>query len=186
MTLDSANEWDDMIPSAFVTVGPKPLKIFGEIALLCIAGTAGVSILVLFLGFLAHPWFLSNARIIIACTVAILVCWCTVAVLGALLWGRPRVDIGPDGFTDYGILGHRSRNWRDIEGSFTVIQVSWPFAVGRRRVVAYRLTAACKKSAHGKPTWLAGHDEAILICAELAIRAGELAEVLNRWKQGMP
>jgi len=179
------NEQDAMIPPA-ITVGPRPLKILGELALVSIAGTAGVSILVVFLGFLTHPWFLSNAWTIIACAAAILVCWCVIAVLGAFLWGRPRVEIGPEGFTDYGILGHRSRRWSDIDGNFTVIGVGWPFAVGRRRVVAYRLAGAFKGSARGKSAWLAGNDEAILICPELTIGAEQLAEVLNRWKQGVP
>jgi hypothetical protein len=159
----------------------------GELALASVAGTAGASIMVVFLGLLAHPWFLSNAGLIIACAVALLVCCCAIAVLGALLSGRPRVEIGPDGFTDYGILGHRSRRWSDVEGSFTVIRVGWPIAIGRRPVVAYRLTGAFKESARIKPiASLAGNDEAILICPELAIGAGELAEVLNRWKQGVP
>jgi hypothetical protein len=179
------NEQDAMIPPA-ITIGPRPLKILGEVALVSIAGTAGVSILVVFLGFLTHPWFLSNAPIIIACAAAILICWCVIAVLGAILWGRPRVEIRPEGFTDYGILGHRSRRWSDIDGSFTVIPVGWPFAVGRRRVVAYRLTGALKESARGQSAWLAGNDEAILICPELAIGADQLVEVLNSWKQGVP
>jgi hypothetical protein len=53
-------------------------------------------------------------------------------------------------------------------------------------VVAYHLTGAFKESARKKFASLAGNDEAILICPELAIRAAELAEVLNRWKQGVP
>jgi len=169
-----------------VTVGPKPLKIFGELSLLFIVGTAGVSLLVVFLGYLAHPWFLSHAWVVVGCAAAMLACWSMIAVLGALVWRRPRVEIGPDGFTDYGILGLRSRRWSDIEGDFTVIQISWPFAVGRRHVVAYRLTSTFKKFARRKPAALSGNDEAILICPELAIAAAELSEVLNQWKQGMP
>jgi hypothetical protein len=54
-------------------------------------------------------------------------------------------------------------------------------------VVAYRLTDTFKESALIKPVAsLAGNDEAILICGELAIGAGELADVLNRWRQGVP
>jgi hypothetical protein len=79
------------------------------------------------------------------------------------------------------LLGHRSRRWSDIEGSFVVIRV------GLQSVIAYRLTGAFKASARIRPApSLAGNDEAILICGELAMGAGELVEVLNRWKQGMP
>ena len=108
-------------------------------------------------------------------------------MLGAVIWARPRVEIGPDGFVDYGIVGHRSRLWNDIEGSFTVIRVGWPIAVGLRPVVAYRLNETFKKSARIKPVAsLEGNDEAILICGELAIGAGELADLLNRWKHSAP
>jgi hypothetical protein len=101
------------------------------------------------------------------------VCYCGIAVLGAVSWARPRVEIGPDGFVDYGIVGHRSRRWSDIKGSVTVIRVGWPIGVGLRPVVAYPLTDAFKESARIKPVAsLAGNDEAVLICGELAIGAG--------------
>jgi hypothetical protein len=170
-----------MIPPAFVTVGPSPLKILGKVAIVAIAMTVGAPILVVFVGFLAAPALLSHVWIITACTAALGACYCGIAVLGAVIWGRPRVEIGPDGFVDHGVLGHRTRRWSDIEGSFTVIRFGWG------RVVAYRLTDTFKESARINPiASLAGNDEAILICGELAIAARELADVLNRWKQGVP
>jgi hypothetical protein len=181
-----------MIPPATVTVGPSPLKILGSVAIASVAITVGVTILVVFLELLAavgllgllavSPWLWSYRWMIIACTAALVACYCGIAVLGAVIWARPRVEIGPDGFVDYGIVGHRSRRWSDIKGSFTVIRVGWPIGVGLRPVVAYRLTDAFKESARIKPVAsLAGNDEAILICGELAIGAEELADVLNRW-----
>jgi hypothetical protein len=170
-----------MIPPALVTVGPSPLKVLGKLAIAAVAITVGASILVVFVGSLAAPWLLSHAEIIIACTAALLACCCGVAVPGAAVWGRPRVEIGPDGFVTRGVIGNRSRRWSDIEGSFTVIRV------GLQSMVAYRLTDAFKESARIQPSAsLAGNDEAILFCGELAIGAGELADVLNRWKQGVP
>jgi hypothetical protein len=180
-----------MIRPATATVGPSPLKILAKLAIVSGATTGGVTILVVFLellaavgllGVLAVPPELWSYRwIIIACTAALTACYCGIAVLGAIIWRRPRVEIGPDGFVDYGILGHRSRRWSDIEGSFTVIRFGWG------RVVAYRLTDTFKESARINPiASLAGNDEAILICGELAIAARELADVLNRWKQGVP
>jgi hypothetical protein len=157
-----------------------------EVALLSVVIFVGACIMIVFLGLAAHRWFLSNALIIIACTAAILVCFCAIAPVGAIVWHRPRVEIGLDGFADYGILGHRSRRWSDVEGNFTVIQVGWPFAVGSRHVVAYRLTSAFKDAARKKFASMSGNDEAILICPELAIKAEELAKVLNQWKQGLP
>jgi hypothetical protein len=181
-----------MIPPATVTVGPSPLKILGSVAIASVAITVGVTILVVFLELLAavgllgllavSPWLWSYRWMIIACTAALVACYCGIAVLGAVIWARPRVEIGPDGFVDYGIVGHRSRRWSDIKGSFTVIRVGWPIGVGLQPVVAYRLTDAFKESARIKPVAsLAGNDEAILICGELAIGAEELADVLNRW-----
>jgi hypothetical protein len=131
-------------------------------------------------------WLWSYRWIIVGCTAAIVACCCGIAILGAVLWTRPRIEIGPEGFVDYGVIGHRWRSWSDIEGSFTVIRVGWPFSVGLQPVVAYRLTEAFKDLARIKPVAsLAGNDEAILICGELAIGAGELADFLNRWKQGV-
>jgi hypothetical protein len=150
-----------MIPPASVTVGPSPLKILRQVAIVFVAGTVGFSILVAFLGFLGAPWLLFNAWTIIACTAVLLACYCAIAVLGAVIWGLPRVEIGPDGFVDHGVLGHRSRRWSDIKGSFTVIRVGWPIGVGLRPVVAYRLTDAFKESARIRPVAsLAGNDEA--------------------------
>jgi hypothetical protein len=186
-----------VIPPATVTVGPSPLKVLGSVAIASVAISVGVTILVVFLELLAAvgllgllavpPWLWSYRWIITACTAALVACYCGIAVLGAVIWSRPRVEIDPDGFVDYGIVGHRSRRWSDIKGSFTVIRVGWPTGVGLRPVVAYRLTDAFKESARIKPVAsLAGNDEAILICGELAIGAEELADVLNRWKQGVP
>jgi hypothetical protein len=176
-----------MIPPTTVAVGPSPLKVFWKLAIASIAITVAAPIFVVFVGFLAAPSLLSYAWIITACTAALGACYCGFAVYGAVNWGRPRVEIGPDGFVDYGIIGHRSRRWSDIEGSFTVIRVGWPIGIGLQSVVAYRLTDDFKASARIRPiASLEGNDEAILICAELAIGARELADVLNQWKQGVP
>jgi len=136
----------------------------GKVAIASIAVTTLVLVCVVFVGFLAVPWLLSHAGTIIAGTAALLACYCGIAVLGAAVWGRPRVEIGPDGFTDRGILGHRSRLWGDIEGNFVDVTGRW------QSVVAYHLTDAFKASAWVRPiTSPAGNDEAILICGELAI-----------------
>jgi len=179
-----------------LTVGPSPLKVLGSVAIATVAITGGLTILVVLLELLAAArllgvlpmpaWVWSSRWTIVAWAAALVACYRGVAVLGAVIWARPRIEIGPDGFADYGVLGHRSRRWGDIVGGFTVIRVGWPFAVGRQRVVAYRLTHAFKEAARIKPVaLLGGYDEAILICGELAIGAGELAEVLNQWKQGV-
>jgi hypothetical protein len=172
-----------MTPPTCVTIGPSPLKLLGTAVITSIAITAGASILVVFVGFLTGPWLLSHAGIIIACTAALLACYWGIAMPVAITCGRPRVEIGPDGFDTHGILGHRWRRWSDIEGGFAVVRV------GLQPTVAYRLTGPLKESARIQPiASLAGqgHDEAILFCGELAMGAGELAEVLNQWKQGVP
>jgi hypothetical protein len=158
------------------------------------ATTIGVTILVASLELLASAgllgrvplplWLWSHRWLVVACTAVLVACYCGLAVLGAALWARPRVEIGPDGFVDYGVVGRRARCWGDIQGEFTVIRVGWPVGLRPRPVVAYRLTDAFKQSARVRPlNSLAGNDEAILICGELVIEAGELADVLNRWKQ---
>jgi hypothetical protein len=180
-----SDQQDAMTPPASLTVGPSPLKILGKVTIAAVAGTAGVCIFIVFMACSGNQWPLSNASIIIPCTAALFACYCGIAVLGAIIWGRPRIEIGPDGFVDHGILGHRLRRWSDIEGDFAVIRVGLQF--GLQSVVAYHVTSAFKESARIKPIRsLAGYDEAILIGGELAIGARELAEVLNRWKQGVP
>jgi len=170
-----------MAAAPAVTVEPSPLKIMGSLALLTIAVTAGVAIFVVLFGFLAHPWLLANAWAIIACTAAVLAGWCAIAVLGAVIWRRPRVEIDSDGFVTQGTFGRRQRRWSDIEGGFAVLRV------GLQSVVAYRLTDAFKEVARIRPiASLAEYDEAISFCGELAIGAGELADLLNRWKHDVP
>lgn len=164
-----------------VTVGPSPLKIFGGLAFLSIAGTAGVAIVVVLFGFLSHPWLLANAWTIIAGTAALLAGWCALGVFGAIIWHRPRVEIDSGGFVAQGTFGRRPRRWSDIEGGFAVIRV------GLQSVVAYRLTDGFKELARIQPiASLAEYDEAISFCGELALGAGELADLLNRWKHDMP
>jgi hypothetical protein len=167
-----------------MTVGPSPLKILAATAFAAVAGTAGAAILVVFLGFLQTPWLLLHFQAIIVCTAAALVAFSAFAVFGSIRWVRPRVEIGPEGFVTYGMAGRRPRRWSDIEGDFAVLRVGW------RKAVVYRLTDAFKASAPVaplKPTHsLAGNDEAILFCEELALGARELAEVLNQWKRGVP
>src|SRR5207248_2247986 len=146
------------LPTA-VTIGPSPLKLLGTAVVTSVAITAGVSLLVVFLGFLVVPWFLAHAGTIIAGTAALLACYWAVAVPVAVVCRWPRVEIGPDGFNTQGILGHRRRRWSDVEGGFAVARV------GLQPAVAYRITGACKESAGVQPiASLAkqGYDEAIL------------------------
>src|SRR5260370_31992545 len=98
-----------MTPSPSITIGPSPLKVLGQVAIVFVVGTLGLSILVVFLGFLGTPWLLSNAWTIIAYIAALLACFCVSAVPGTMVWGRPRVEIGPDGFVTRGVIGCRSR-----------------------------------------------------------------------------
>jgi hypothetical protein len=179
------------------TVGPNPFKVWGQLAIATVAITGGATMLVVVLEFLAAagllgwvplpPWLWLHHRSVITCISVLLVGYCAIAPLVAVISGRPKIEIGPEGFVDYGVVGHRSRRWNDIEGSFTVIRVGWPMAFGLRPVVAYRLTDAFKQSARIKPVAsLEGNDEAILICSELAIGAGELADLFNRWKHIAP
>ena len=170
-----------MTPPPSVTVGPSPLKVLGQVVLASFAGTAGLSILIVGLGFLANAWLLFHAGVIIACTAALFAGFCVFAVLCTVLRNRPRVEIGRDGFVSQGAFGRRPRRWTDVEGGFAAVKV------GFRSVVAYRLTDAAKASDRVKPVAPpAGYDDAIPFCGELAIGARELAEVLNRWKQSAP
>jgi hypothetical protein len=167
-----------MTPPAPIIVGPSPLKILGSVAIVSVVGVALVFVLIQVMAVLATPWPLLHAGIILACTTVVLASYCVIALLVAIVWGRPRVEIRPDGFIDSGAAGSRSRRWSDIEGGFVVIRVWW------QPKVAYRLTDAFKQSTRIKPiAALAGYDEAILICGELAIGAAALAEILNQHKQ---
>jgi hypothetical protein len=167
-----------MTPANSVTISPNPFKILRNVALVSVATTAATAVLVVFLGFFTVPWFLSHFWTIMNCTAALLVGYCGLATFGAMIWSRPRVEIGPEGFVIQGTVGRRARYWRDIDGSFTVVRK------GLQAAVAYRLTGVFKEAARMKPgPSLAGNDEVILICGELEIGAGKLAEVLNQWKQ---
>jgi hypothetical protein len=171
---------DVMNTPACVTIGPSPAKIMVMAMITSIGTTAVASMLVVFVGFLATPWVLSHAGIIIACTAALVGCYWVMAVSVAIIYARPRVVIGPVGFDTQGILGNRWRRWSDIEGGFAVVRV------GLQPTVAYRLTRAFKDSARIQPiASLAkqGHDEGILFCGELTMGAREIADVLNQWKQ---
>lgn len=167
-----------MTPSPSVTIGPSPLRILGKILIVSVATTAFAAAFVVIFGLLGHVWLVLHAEGVVAWTAAACGCFCVIAVLGALILRRPRIEIGPDGFVDQGIAGCRSRRWGDIQGGFVVTRFYL------QSVVAYRLTDAFKESAKFKPTLsLPGNDEAILISPELAIGAAELAEILNQWKQ---
>jgi len=170
-----------MTPPTSITIGPSVFKVLGKLVILSIAITALVAVLVVLVGFVAVPWLFIHAETIIAGTAVGFACYCGMAALGTIIWGRPRIEIGPECFADYGIVGHRSRRWCDIEGDFTVIIVSL------QAVVAYRLTDAFKASTRIQlVASLAGNDEAILVSGELEIGARELAEMLNQWKQRAP
>jgi hypothetical protein len=187
-----------MTSPATITVGPSLGKILGGVTIATIAITIGAVALVLcleraaaagLLGLLpVPPWLWSHRWGVVAALATLLGCYRGIAVLGALLWARPRIEIGEERFTDYGVVGKRSRRWSEVEGSFTIIQVGWPIALFKQPVVAYRLTDAGKKAAGIKQPieLLPGFDEAILICGELAIEPGELADVLNECKRCTP
>jgi hypothetical protein len=134
------------------------------------------------------PWLWTHRWSVVAGLTTFLALYRGIALVGAVFGSRPRIEISDEGFTDYGVLGQRSRRWSDIEGNFTVLRVGWPLALGLWPLVAYRLTDACKKSTRiGDPiASLQGNDEAILICEELSISAAELADILNQCKHGAP
>jgi len=118
---------------------------------------------------------------IVAWIAALLACFCVFAVVCTILRGRPRVEIGPDGFVTQGAFGRRPRRWTDIKGDFAAVKV------GFQTVVAYRLTDAARESDRVKPVAPpAGYDDAIAFCGELSIGARELADVLNRRRQAVP
>jgi hypothetical protein len=183
-----------MSPPDTLTVGPSLLKIVGGVTLATLAICVVLVALVFVLEYLANAgllgllpvplWVWSHRWAIVGWTSLALASYRGIAVLGALLWSRPRIEIDSNGFTDYGVVGKRSRRWTDIEGRFSLIRIGFPFAVGWQQVVAYRVTNECKTAAMIKPLdFLAGNDEAILICGELTLSAVELADVLNRCKQ---
>jgi hypothetical protein len=167
-------------PQTSITFGPSLLKIFGSVTLASIGITVGVAVLVLLVALLTTDEVLSYAWVIAVGTAVLVGGFYGIAVAGAVFFGRPRIEIGLDGFVDHGIAARRSRRWSDIKGDFAVIRV------GLQLVVAYRLTDDFKEILRLKPIpSLAGYDEAILICGDLAIGAAELAEVLNQWKDDM-
>jgi hypothetical protein len=127
---------------------------------------------------LAAAWVLSYAGIIIGCAAALAVSYCALGTVAATFLGRPRVEIGPDGFVTRGVVGNRARRWSDVAGSFTVIRA------GLEAVVAYRLTDAFKEGRIKLGSLPAGYDESISFCEELVLGAAELAEVLNQRKDG--
>jgi hypothetical protein len=168
-----------MVFPTSIIIGPSPLKILGNLALLASAIIAGVGLLIPVVGFLTAPGILDYFWIIMAGTGVLVMCYTGTAVLGALIWGRPCVEIGPHGFVEHGVFGHRWRRWSEIEGRFVVIRVYL------RPTVAYELTEDFKGIARMQPNAsLAGYDETISTCGELAIGATALAEILNRWKHG--
>jgi hypothetical protein len=170
-----------MTPQSSVTIGPSLLKIFGSATIASVAIAVGVAVLFLFVAFLTTDEVLSYAWVIAVGTAVLVGGFYGIAVVGAVFLGRPRIEIGADGFVDHGIAARRSRRWSDIKGDFAVIRV------GLQLVVAYRLTDDFKEILRLKPIpSLAGYDEAILICGDLAIGAAELADILNQWKDDMP
>lgn len=178
-----------------LTVGPSPRKILKSVAIGTIALTGGVAMLAGLLELLAAAgllglvgvpaWLWSARWSIVAWTAAVAAGYRTVALAGAVLLARPRLEIGPDGFIEYGVVGRRARRWTDINGPFNLVRVGWPVGIFPQPAVAYRLTGACKASTRITPIAALGeNDEGILTCGELEIGAEELADLLNRWKKG--
>jgi hypothetical protein len=191
------DRWYAMDSPNTVTIGPSKRKITRGLIVASVAIVGGLTLLVLILEYLAGvgllgllpvpPRLWARRWAIVGGLSTLFAGYRGAAWLGAVIWNRPRIEIGPDGFVDYGVIGRRSRRWGDIEGEFAVIRVGWPFAVGSQPVVAYHLTDVFKASTTIQPLEsLSGYDEAILICIELSAGAGELADLLNRWKQGTP
>ena len=152
-----------------VVIGPSTLKLIGTLGLGGLGMTVGSAMLVS--GLFGRQFLLSTGWIFVAFLGVSAAC----ALAASLLLSRPRIEIGPVGFTVHALAGGRSRSWSDIEGDFVVLKSGFSNAVG------YRLTPACKESIKIKPTTLfQGNDEAI--SGAYAVSIQQLARVLNDYK----
>jgi hypothetical protein len=164
--------------NAPIIIPPSPLKVLGESALASLLVAGGVAVLIVFVGFLAHPWLLYHAWTILAWTVAGLACVCVAAMLATLIWHLPRIEINSEGFATVGAAGRRFRRWSEIEGDFSTARFFL------RPVVVWRLNNEAKKTILiQNQIALSGHDEAIMFSSELSLRPAELAKLLNQSKQ---
>jgi hypothetical protein len=172
-----------MATSNIVTVGPDALKLLGTLVYGGLGITGGIAGTLLGIALildgifgLSMGWLLSSGWVILAATGALVLCCSGPIFLAAVIWRRPRVEIGPEGFVARNAFGSRSRRWSDIEGSFVVIKV------GLSKSVGYRLARVFKESARIKPSTLfAGNDEVIGGAYDIPI--GKLAELLNQYKE---
>lgn len=156
-----------------VTVYPHSLRLLVVQVLAGVVVTGGVACVLL--GIFGQDWLLSSGLPLVAIVGAVVACGCGTLVSIAAFGGRPRVEIGPEGFVARSAFGSRTRRWGDIEGEFVVIRL------GLLRGVGYRLTSAFEESARTKPsTSFGGNDEAI--SGEYRVPAGELAAMLNEHK----
>lgn len=131
--------------------------------------TAGSALLVS--GLFGRQFLLSTGWIFVTFVGVSAAC----ALVASLLRSRPRIEIGPNGFSVHALIGGRSRSWSEIEGNFVVLKSGFSNSVG------YRLTPACKEAIKFKPTKLfQGNDEAL--SGAYAVSIQELASVLNEYK----
>jgi hypothetical protein len=94
----------------------------------------------------------------------------------AVIRGRPRVVITTDGFVFEKPIGHETREWSEIEGSFAVIRIAMHDAV------AYKLTPECRARLAKKPDpRLSGYDG--VLGGSLPCSAAQLAALLNEHKE---
>ena len=152
-----------------VVIGPSPLKLIATLGLGGLGMTAGSAMLVS--GLFGRQFLLSAGWIFVAFVGVSAAC----ALVVSLLRSRPRIEIGPVGFTVHALVGGHSRSWSEIEGDFVVVKSGFSNAVG------YRLTPACKESIKFKPTTLfQGNDEAL--SGAYAVPIQQLASILNEYK----
>lgn len=162
------------MPANVVTVYPHTLRLL-VLQVLAAAVVTG-SVAGVLLGVFGHDWLMSSGRVVVALVGAVVACFCGALVSIAAFGGRPRVEIGPEGFVTRTAFGSRTRRWGDIEGEFVVIRL------GPLRGVGYHLTPAFKESARTKPTTaFAGNDEAI--SGVYRVPVGELVALLNEHKR---
>jgi hypothetical protein len=112
---------------------------------------------------------------VVACVVAAALT--TILYIVAALRQRPRVVITREGFVFEKLIGREMHRWEEIDGRFVVIKIGWNKAVG------YNLTPECKARTGKKSSALfAGYDAAV-VGGALPCSAGELAELLNDYKE---
>ncbi|REJ94351.1 MAG: PH domain-containing protein [Planctomycetota bacterium] len=111
----------------------------------------------------------------VACVVVVAL-WILLYLLAALRQ-RPRVVLTAEGLTFEKLFGRESHQWDEIDGSFVVIKIGWNDAV------AYKLTPESKARLGKKSSALYSGYDAAVVGSALPRSAGELAALLNEYKQ---